>query len=109
MIHQVYDRLPPYLPLIRRNAAKALFGPYRHVLERRGDSVLEATMSVWEPYVSKILHALDGMPGEAEVDRSLLVRRAIKKHWLFDRSISVNRWISGRLVSWSGIDWSENS
>lgn len=30
-------------------------------------------MSLWEPYVTSILGALDGMPGEAEVDLSLLV------------------------------------
>lgn len=30
-------------------------------------------MSLWEPYVEKILKALDTMPGEAEVDSVLLV------------------------------------
>ncbi|CAN0183838.1 unnamed protein product, partial [Pylaiella littoralis] len=51
---------------------KALFGRYRHVLERRGEALLEAAMSLWEPYVASILRALDSMPGKAEVDLSLL-------------------------------------
>lgn len=53
---------------------QALFGRYRHVLERRGEALLEAAMSLWEPYVASILRALDSMPGKAEVDLSLLVK-----------------------------------
>lgn len=52
---------------------KALFGSYRHVLERREDSILEATMLAWNPYVEGILRAIDRMPAIAEIDRSLLV------------------------------------
>lgn len=53
---------------------QALFGPYRHVLERRGEALLDAALSLWEPYLTSILAALDGMPAEAEVDLTLLVR-----------------------------------
>lgn len=56
---------------------KALFGPYRHVLERRGETLFDAALSLWEPYVASILKALDGMPAEMEVDLPLLVRLCI--------------------------------
>lgn len=55
-------------------ARQALRGSYRQVLERRGDLILCAITSMWEPYMTSILRALDGMPGEEEVDRALLVR-----------------------------------
>eukprot|EP00903_Cladosiphon_okamuranus_P012352 g11581.t1 len=51
---------------------KALFGPYRHVLERRREALFDAAVSLWEPYVASILKALDGMPAEAEVELTLL-------------------------------------
>eukprot|EP00752_Nemacystus_decipiens_P012187 g10805.t1 len=51
---------------------KALFGPYRHVLERRGEALIDVALSLWEPYVASILKALDGMPAEVEVDLPLL-------------------------------------
>ena len=51
-----------------------LFGPYHHVLERRGEALFDAALSLWEPYVASMLKALDGMPAEAEVDVPLLVR-----------------------------------
>ncbi|CAM9247576.1 unnamed protein product, partial [Ectocarpus fasciculatus] len=51
---------------------KALFGPYRHLLESRGEALLDATMSLWEPYVASILQGLDDLPGEAEIDLPLL-------------------------------------
>ena len=53
---------------------QALFGPYRHVLEIRGETVLDATLSLWEPYANSLLRVLDDMPAESEVDVSLLVR-----------------------------------
>lgn len=55
---------------------QAVFGQYRHVLEKRGDAALEAAMSVWKEYMVAILKALDEMPGEAEVERPLVVRTA---------------------------------
>ncbi|CAB1113909.1 unnamed protein product [Ectocarpus sp. CCAP 1310/34] len=51
---------------------KALFGHYRHLLESRGEALLDATMLLWEPYVASILEGLDGLPGEAEIDLPLL-------------------------------------
>ncbi|CAM9135050.1 unnamed protein product [Scytosiphon promiscuus] len=51
---------------------KALFGPYRHIFERRGEAVLDAALFLWEPYMADILKALDSMPGEAEIDTALL-------------------------------------
>lgn len=57
-----------------RRIHQALFGPYRHVLEIRGETVLDATLSLWEPYANSLLRVLDDMPAESEVDVSLLVR-----------------------------------
>ncbi|CAM9209213.1 unnamed protein product [Ectocarpus sp. 4 AP-2014] len=51
---------------------KALFGHYRHLLESRGEALLGAMMSLWEPYVASILEGLDSLPGEAEIDLPLL-------------------------------------
>lgn len=53
---------------------QALFGSYHSVLEMRGDSILAAVLSTWEPYVRNILHALDNMQAGAAVERPLLVR-----------------------------------
>lgn len=36
--------------------------------------MLDAAMSVWEPYLKTILRALDLMPMGVDIDRSLLVR-----------------------------------
>lgn len=52
-----------------------MFGQYRHVLEKRGEAALEAAMSVWKEYLVAILRALDDMPGEAEVERPLVVSK----------------------------------
>lgn len=54
-------------------------GPYRHVLERRGDFILDAAMAAWTPYVKEILRALDLLPADEEIERALLVRL---KLWL---------------------------
>lgn len=58
---------------------QALFGSYHSVLESRGDSILAAAMSAWEPYVRNILDALDNMRAGAAVERPLLVRLVDKK------------------------------
>lgn len=50
-----------------------MFGQYRHVLEKRGEAALEAAMSIWKEYLVAILRAIDDMPGEAEVERPLVV------------------------------------
>lgn len=43
-------------------------------MERRGEALFDAALSLWEPYVASILKALDEMPAEVEVDLPLLVR-----------------------------------
>lgn len=75
---------------------KALFGPYRHVLERRGEAVLDAALSLWEPYVVSILKALDGMPAEAEVDLPLLVRATTQKPRCPPSSLPISKGVYGR-------------
>lgn len=59
---------------LHQNPSQALFGSYRHVLERRGEALLDAALSVWEPYATSLLKVLDDMPAETEVDLPLLVR-----------------------------------
>lgn len=64
---------PPYLNVDA--TPQAVFGRYRHVLEKRGEAALGAAMSVWKEYLVAILRALDEMPGEAEVERPLVVSK----------------------------------
>lgn len=59
---------------------QALFGPYRHVVEILGDSLLDAATSVLEPYLETLLRAVDAMPMGVDVDRSLLVSLAGTSH-----------------------------
>lgn len=81
MIHHsvyIFSKIVHVLSCAHSNMhdVQALFGPYRHVVEILGDSLLDAATSVLEPYLETLLHAVDTMPMGVDVDRSLLVSLA---------------------------------
>lgn len=70
---------------------QAVHGQFQHILERRADSLLDAAIEVWSPYVEDILQAFDTLPADAEIDRTLMVINFAHWSWCCLLLVSTSR------------------